>query len=55
MQTEYQKSLHAWVSGLTNGKLAQYMESLDRFNDDEVDALIIEDSRRMQITLKGFK
>ena len=55
MQTEYQKSLETWVRDLTDSQLGAYIESLDRFNDDEVDALIIEDSRRMQITLKGFK
>ena len=48
MKTEYQKSLQAWVSGLTDAKLAQYMESRDRFSDDELDALTIEDVRRMQ-------
>jgi hypothetical protein len=48
MKTEYQKSLQAWVSGLTDSKLAEYMESLDLFNDDELDALTVEDVRRMQ-------
>ena len=48
MQTEYQKSLVTWVRDLTDNKLAQYIESLDRFNDDELAALTIEDSRRMQ-------
>jgi len=48
MKTEYQKSLQAWVSGLTDSKLHEYIESLDRFSDDELDALVIEDSRRIQ-------
>jgi len=48
MKTEYQKSLQTWAGGLTDGQLAQYVESLDRFSDDEVDALVIEDARRIQ-------
>jgi hypothetical protein len=48
MKTEYQKSLQAWAGGLTDGQLAQYMESLDLFSDDELDALTVEDVRRMQ-------
>ena len=48
MKTEYQKSLQAWVSGLTDNQLGEYVESLDRFSDDELDALTIEDVRRMQ-------
>jgi len=48
MKTEHQKSLQAWVSGLTDSKLAEYMESLDLFSDDELDALTAEDVRRMQ-------
>jgi hypothetical protein len=48
MKTEYQKSLQAWAGSLTDGQLAQYVESLDRFSDDELDALTAEDVRRMQ-------
>jgi len=55
MKTEYQKSLETWVRGLTDNQLGAYIESLDRqtgrsygFNDDELDALITEDVRRMQ-------
>lgn len=48
MKTEYQKSLEKWVRGLTDEQLSKYMESLERFNDDELDALFYEDARRMQ-------
>jgi hypothetical protein len=48
MKTEYRKSLETWVRGLTDSQLGAYIESLDRFNDDEIDTLITEDVRRMQ-------
>lgn len=48
MKTEYQKSLEVWASGLSDEQLSKYMESLERFSDDELDALFYEDARRMQ-------
>jgi hypothetical protein len=48
MKTAYQESLQNWVSKLTNEQISDYMGMLDRFNDEEVDALLNEDVRRMQ-------
>ena len=48
MKTVYQESLEAWARGLTDEKLNDYMSELERFTDDELDALFAEDIRRLQ-------
>lgn len=45
--TEYQKSLQAWAAGLSDEQLNSYMSELEKFTDDEVDALFHEDIKRM--------
>lgn len=45
---EYQNQLQKWVAGLSDETLCDYMNELDRFSDAELDALFMEDVRRMQ-------
>lgn len=47
--SEYQESLQAWVRGLSDGQLSKYMEQLERFSDAELDALTLEDARRISV------
>jgi hypothetical protein len=48
MKTEYQQSLENWAKGLTNETLERYMDMLDRFKTDELNALLQEDMRRIK-------
>lgn len=47
--SEYQKSLKNWVIGLSDDQLGKMIENLERLTDEEADAVIQEDMRRMSI------
>jgi len=47
MQTEYQQSLENWAKSLSDETLGRYMDMLDRFKIDELDALLKEDLNRI--------
>ena len=47
MKTEYQASLQNWAKNLSDEKLSEYLNSLEKFSDTELDALLFEDIRRM--------
>jgi hypothetical protein len=47
MQTEYQQSLENWAKNLSDETLGRYMDMLDRFKIDELDALLREDLNRI--------
>lgn len=49
MKTEYQNSLLNWAKNLSDEKLSEYLNSLEKFSDTELDALFFEDIRRMTI------
>ena len=52
MKSEYQKSLINWVKGLSDSELAECFDDLDRFNDAELSALILEDIRRISMFIQ---
>lgn len=51
MNTEYQNSLSKWVKNLSDEKLSEYINSPENFSDSELDALFLEDIRRMDISI----
>jgi hypothetical protein len=53
MKTEYQLSLEKWARNLSDEQLNNYMQSLERFSDQELDALFFEDLRRMSDKTKA--
>ena len=53
MTTEYERDLQIWAKGLADRELAYCMANLDLFNDAELDALILEDWRRMRLRKLG--
>lgn len=46
-QSAYQVSLLNWVKNLSDEQLAEYMNSLEQFSDNELDALFFEELRRL--------
>jgi len=53
MKTEYERDLQIWAKGLSGRELAECIANLDNFSDAEVDALILEDWRRMRLRKLG--
>lgn len=51
--TEYERDLQLWVKGLTDRELSECIASNGDFSDAELDALILEDWRRMRIRKLG--
>ena len=53
MKTEYERDLQLWVKGLTDRELSECIASNGDFSDAELDALIVEDWRRMRLKKIG--
>lgn len=49
MNPEYYRDLQIWAKGLTDSELSECFDDLDRFNDAELSALILEDIRRISM------
>lgn len=46
---EYESIMQQWVQGLTDRELSECFANLGDFSDKAVDALILEDWRRMRL------
>ena len=53
MTTEYERGLQLWVKGLTDRELSECIANSGDFSDAELDALILEDWRRMRLRKLG--
>lgn len=53
MKTEYERDLQLWVKGLTDRELSECIAGNGDFSDAELDALILEDWRRLRLKKIG--